>query len=156
SRDIGTIYASMSFDGQNLGDILRNEGFDIVVLNAPIYTVSGKTIDGGGDYIQRNAMVLAAMIQKLNADKVGQEELVVLGPSMGGLIARYALAYMEVNSLIHETRLFISFDAPLRGANLPISLQYLINYFAEITGDATAQKLVDQLLDAPATKQMLV
>jgi len=71
SRDIGTIYASMSFDGQNLGDILRNEGFDIVVLNAPIYTVSGKTIDGGGDYIQRNAMVLAAMIQILNADKVG-------------------------------------------------------------------------------------
>lgn len=156
SRDIAGLYASLSFGGQNLADILRAEGFDIVILNAPIYTTDGKTIDGGSDYIQRNAMVLVEMIQQLNADKVGQEQLVVLGPSMGGLIARYALAYMEDNSLDSDTRLYISFDAPHRGANIPISLQYLINYFAEQVGDATAQQVVDQLLNSPAAKEMLI
>ena len=156
SRGIGDIYASLSFGGQNLADILRDEGFDIVILNAPAYTTNGKLIDGGSDYIQRNAMVLIALIQQLNADKVGGEELVVLGPSMGGLIARYGLAYMEDNNLDTETRLFISFDAPHRGANIPISLQYLINYFAEEVGDATAQQVVDELLNSPAAKEMLV
>lgn len=156
SRDIPGLYASLSFDGQNMADILRDEGFDIVILNAPLYNTGGKDIDGGGDYIQRNAMVLIAMIQQLNADKVGDNELVVLGPSMGGLIARYALSYMEDNSLDSETRLYISFDAPHRGANIPISLQYLINYFADQVGDATAQQVIDQLLNSPAAKEMLV
>ncbi|MDN3724228.1 T9SS type A sorting domain-containing protein [Aequorivita sp. SDUM287046] len=156
SRDISGLYASLSFDGENLADILREEGFDIVILNAPLYNTGGKDIDGGGDYIQRNAMVLIAMIQQLNADKVGDNELVVLGPSMGGLIARYALSYMENNSLDSETRLYISFDAPHRGANIPISLQYLINYFADQVGDATAQQVVDELLNSPAAKEMLV
>jgi pimeloyl-ACP methyl ester carboxylesterase len=156
SRDIAGLYASLSFNGQNMADILRDEGFDIVILNAPLYNTGGKDIDGGGDYIQRNAMVLIAMIQKLNADKVGNNELVVLGRSMGGLIARYGLAYMEDNSLDSETRLYISFDSPHRGANIPISLQYLINYFAEQVGDATAQQVVDQLLNSPAAKEMLV
>ncbi|MEH6763448.1 MAG: T9SS type A sorting domain-containing protein [Aequorivita antarctica] len=156
SRDISGLYASLSFGGQNMADILRDEGFDIVILNAPLYTTGGKDIDGGGDYIQRNAMVLIAMIQKLNADKVGNEKLVVLGPSMGGLIARYALSYMETNSLDPETRLYISFDSPHRGANIPISLQYLINYFAVQVGDITAQQVVDQLLNSPASKEMLL
>lgn len=155
SRSISGLYASLSFDGQNMADILRDEGFDIVILNAPVYTTGGKDIDGGADYIQRNAMVLIALVQQLNANKVGQEPLVVLGPSMGGLIARYALAYMEANSLDHDTRLYISFDAPHRGANIPISLQYLINYFAVQVGDATAQQVVDQLLNSPAAKEML-
>lgn len=156
SRDIPGLYASLSFGGQNLADILRDEGFDIVILNAPLYNTGGKDIDGGGDYIQRNAMVLIALIQKLNNDKIGDEKLVVLGPSMGGLIARYALAYMEDNSLDSETRLYISFDAPHRGANIPISLQYLINYFAVQVGDPTAQQVVDQLLNCPAAKEMLI
>ena len=155
ARDISGLYASLSFGGQNMADILRDEGFDIVILNAPLYNTGGKDIDGGADYIQRNAMVLIAMIQKLNADKVGNEELVVLGPSMGGLIARYGLAYMEDNTLDPETRLYISFDSPHRGANIPISLQYLINYFADQVGDATAQQVVDQLLNSPAAKEML-
>lgn len=156
SRDIGALYASLSFGNQNMADILRNEGFDIVILNAPQYTTDGKTINGGADYIQRNAMVLIAMIQQLNADKTGAEELVVFGPSMGGLIARYALSYMEANSLDSETRLYISFDSPHRGANIPISFQYLINYLAEQTGDPSAQQLVEEMLNSPAAKQMLI
>lgn len=155
-RDITALYNSLTFDGQNLADILRDQGFDIVILNAPQYSTDGKDIDGGSDYIQRNAMVLAAMIDFLNAEKVGDEELVILGPSMGGLIARYALAYMEANSLPHETRLYISFDSPHRGANIPISLQYLINYLAADFDNAQAQAIIDFVLNSPAAKEMLV
>jgi len=155
-RDITGLYNSLGFDGQNLADILRDEGFDIVILNAPQYTTDGKDIDGGSDYIQRNAMVLAAMIQFINAEKVGEQELVVLGPSMGGLIARYGLAYMEANSLPHETRLYISFDSPHKGANIPISLQYLINYLAESFDEPDAQAIIEFVLNSPAAKEMLV
>ena len=156
ARDIPGLYASLSFDGQNMADILRNEGFDVVILNAPLYTTDGKNIDGGADYIQRNALVLIALIQQLNSTKVGNNELVVIGPSMGGLIARYALSYMEENSLDAETRLYISFDSPHRGANIPISLQYVINYLAEQLADPTAQQVVNDVLKSPAAKEMLV
>jgi hypothetical protein len=155
SRDIAGLYNSLSFGGQNMADILRSEGFDIVVLNAPLYTTDGKDIDGGSDYIQRNAMVLVALIDLLNSQKVGDEELVVLGASMGGLIGRYGLAYMEQNSLPAETRLYISFDSPHRGANIPISLQYLINYLAQQTSDPDAIAIVDGVLNSPAAKEML-
>ena len=155
-RGIGALYASLSYGGQNLADELRDLGFDIVVLNAPNYITDGYEIGGGGDFIQRNAMVLIALIQELNAQKQGDEELVVLGPSMGGLIARYALAYMEQEGLPHETRLYLSFDSPHRGANIPIALQYLINYFAVVGGDPMAQATVDFVLNSTAAKQMLV
>lgn len=154
-RDINGLYNSLSYGGDNMADVLRSEGYDIVILNAPIYTTGGKEIDGGSDYIQRNAMVLIELINFLNTQKVGDEELVVLGPSMGGLIARYALAYMEQNSLDPETRLYISFDSPHKGANIPISLQYLINYLAQQLGDPQATAIVDDVLNSPAAKEML-
>lgn len=155
NSNITDLYDSLNFNSQNIADILRDEGFDIVILNAPQYTTNGKDIDGGADYIQRNAMVLIELINFLNDQKVGDEELVVLGPSMGGLIARYALAYMEQNSLDAETRLFLSFDSPHRGANIPISLQYLINYLAEELGNADAQAIIATVLNSPAAKEML-
>ena len=155
-RDIGGLYNSFDFDGENLADILRVEGFDIVILNAPQYTTGGKDIDGGADYIQRNAFVLVELINLINDEKQGNQELVVFGPSMGGLIGRYALAYMEANGMDPETRLYISFDSPHRGANIPMSLQYLINYLARSVGDPDATAIVDQVLNSPAAKEMLI
>lgn len=156
SSSISDMYNSLGFAGGNLGDILRDEGFDPVLLNFPQYNTNGKDIDGGADYIQRNAMVLIELIALLNDQKVGNEELVIVGPSMGGLVARYALSYMEQNSIDHETRLYISFDSPHLGANVPISFQYLINYLAEEQGNAQAQLTVDTILNSPASKEMLI
>ena len=156
SRDIAGLYNSLEFGGENLADVLREEGFDVVILNAPVYDSGGTTIDGGADYIQRNAFVLVELIEQLNDMKEGDEELVVLGPSMGGLIAQYALSYMEQNALEHQTRLFISFDSPHRGANIPISLQYLINFLAREFGDETATAVVDGVLNSAAAKEMLI
>ncbi len=156
SKDIAALYAELDFEGTNLADILRDEGFDIVALNFPLYITDGNAIDGGADYIQRNAMVLIELINQINAEKVGSQELVVIGPSMGGLISRYALSYMEQNSLDHETRLFISFDSPHLGANIPVSFQYILNYFAKEQDNTDAQSVVDNVLNSAAAKEMLM
>lgn len=159
TRNIAMIYASLNFgnSGENLGDLVRNEGYDIVVLNFPGYTSGSRFIDGGADFIERNAMTLITLINHINSIKVGNEPNVVIGPSMGGLISRYALRYMEQNSLNHQTRLYISFDSPHLGANVPIGFQHLFNYMAYgPTGDVTIQELVDSVLRSPAAKQMLI
>ncbi|WP_353779852.1 T9SS type A sorting domain-containing protein [Winogradskyella sp. 3972H.M.0a.05] len=146
---------------ENFGEDIRDEGFDIVILNFPVYMSASDnsyTINGGVDFIQRNAYTLRNLIDIINASKVGSEENVVIGPSMGGLISRYALRDMEEDLVDHETRLFISFDSPHYGANVPIGLQYLLNFLVN-NDDApvtTLEPAVNGLLNSPAAKQMLV
>lgn len=53
--------------------------------------------DHGGDYIERNAFTLVKLIQQTNAQLQANgstEKLVIVGASAGGLVSRYALAYM--------------------------------------------------------------
>lgn len=162
SRTIPLMYDMLNFGNstQNLGDLVRDEGFDIIVLNFPTYTSASDNqtiIDGGADFIQRNAFTLVELINTINTLKVGNEANVVIGPSMGGLIARYALRYMEQNALDHDTRLYLSFDSPHLGANVPIGTQYLFNYM--VNGDpgiTAAEPLVSGLLNSAAAKQMLI
>lgn len=160
TRDIATLYSSLDYGtGQNLADYLRTEGYDIVLLNFPTYTRANTTtvVDGGVDFIQRNAFILVELINQINAQKVGNHKNVVIGPSMGGLISRYALRYMEMNNLNHDTRLYISFDSPHQGANVPIGFQHLFNYMAYgPLGITAVQPIVDGLLKSPAARQMLI
>lgn len=160
SNTIPLFYASLNYgSGQNLADYLRNLGFDIVLVNFPTYTRPSTTtvVDGGVDFIQRNAFVLVEVINQINAQKVGNQKNVVIGPSMGGLISRYALRYMEMNALNHDTRLYISFDSPHQGANVPIGFQHLFNYMAYgPLGSAAVQPIVDGLIKSPAARQMLI
>lgn len=172
SRDIPAIYSLLDFTYDNgtfsnLGDEMRTEGFDIVVLNFPVYTRAsdGVTIDGGVDFIERNAMLLVELINIINAQKVGIEENVIIGPSMGGLISRFALNYMENQNMPHDTRLWISFDSPQQGANVPIGFQSLFNRLAYgldvggLGGDqsiVSIQPIIDGMLKSPAARQMLL
>ncbi|MES2748564.1 MAG: T9SS type A sorting domain-containing protein [Bacteroidota bacterium] len=161
TRNIASIYNFLNYGtGQNLATDLRNQGYDVVILNFPTYTRPATTtvIDGGVDFIQRNAMILVALINQINGQKVGTQKNVVIGPSMGGLIARYALRYMEQNTLNHDTRLYVSFDAPHQGANVPIGMQHLFNYMAFNTTApiAAAQPIVNGMLKSPAARQMLI
>ena len=123
----------------------RANGFDFIVLN----------FGDGGTYIQANAFLLVDLIEEVNARKKGGVANVVIGASMGGLVARYALAYMEANGIPHDTSLFVSFDAPqseYAGANIPLSLQYWLSFFAEFNSTAE-EKLA--LLKTPAAEQLL-
>lgn len=169
-RTISGIYELLNFnDGgttSNLGDLVRAEGFDIVILNFPTYLRSqdAAVVDGGADFIERNAMLLVDLINIINTDKVGDEQNVVIGPSMGGLISRYALNYMENQNMTHDTRLWISFDSPHHGANVPIGFQHQFNFLAFglddfwVLGNQNVEELqpiIDGMLKSPAARQML-
>lgn len=160
TNTIPLFYAGLDYgSGQNLADYLRTQGFDIILVNFPTYTRPNTTtvVDGGVDFIQRNAFVLVEIINQINTQKVGTQKNVIIGPSMGGLISRYALRYMEMNNLNHDTRLYISFDSPHQGANVPIGFQHLFNYMAYgPLGNAALQPLVDGMIKSSAARQMLI
>ncbi|MFO7789576.1 MAG: hypothetical protein R6V32_03310, partial [Bacteroidales bacterium] len=83
-----------------MAESLRSAGYDIVILDFADL-----------DVIREQADVLQALIielkQKMQACN-NQHEFVVIGPSSGGLVARYALAEMEEDNIDHNTRLYIS------------------------------------------------
>ena len=121
--------------------------------------------DNGVDFLQKNAFALEAVIAWVNSVKIGTEKNVVLGQSMGGVVARYALADMEQSSLDHKTRLFVSHDAPQQGANIPVSVQYMFRHVTNLfnrysspygTQVIDVPFLENSILDQPATKQMLM
>ena len=170
TRDIVGLYDLLNFDDNgtpsNLGDLVRAEGYDVVILNFPTYVrdSDGATVDGGADFIERNAMLLVELIEIINTEKVGMEQNVIIGPSMGGLISRYALNFMENQNITHDTRLWISFDSPHHGANVPIGMQYLFNNLAYnldlggLGGDQSVialRPIIDGMLNSPAARQML-
>ncbi len=102
----------------NNGNIIKYKDYDIIWVDW----------NNGTDYIQKNAYVLEEVIKWVNEEKLANgstQSNVVLGASMGGLIARFALKDMEDRSTPTQTSLYISHDAPHQGANFPIGYQYL-------------------------------
>jgi hypothetical protein len=128
---------------EGLVDTLRGRGYDAVVLNFTDAT----------DYIQRNAFVVTELIGHVNSLIGTQRDLAIVGASMGGLVGRYALAYMETSGVNHNVRTFISFDSPQTGANIPLGVQYWVKFFSIESADAA---LMLAGLDTPAARQMLV
>lgn len=141
---------------EGLADELREQGYDVLILNFA---------NGSGE-LHQNAMTVIEAINYINQHKITNNELVVIGPSMGGLLARYALAYMEENNMEHYTKLFLSFDAPHQGANVCLGVQHAMRFMLNSTNVSILQflpsamdyvdKFNQRLLDAPATKQMLL
>lgn len=123
--------------------------------------------ENGVDYLQRNAYALEEVIKWVNQQKSiagSTEPNVILGQSMGGVIGRWALADMEERGMNHDTRLFISHDAPQQGANVPIAVQYMLRHIDQQFLQTLAGTVVSlftnvddifTLLDTPATKQLL-
>ncbi|MFX1266119.1 MAG: esterase/lipase family protein, partial [Promethearchaeota archaeon] len=128
---------------EDMIETLRSAGYDLIILNF---------IDAT-DYIQRNSFVLVELIQQVQLMIDPTLTLAVAGASMGGLCARYALAYMETHGLEHRVRNYISFDAPHQGANIPLGIQYWLEFFSGLS-DAAAEMLAN--LNRPAARQMLV
>lgn len=148
----------------SLNQAIEDEDYDLVFVN----------FANGTDHIQRNAYMVKKVIDSVNNNKVGSEKNVVLGMSMGGLVARYALRDMELNSEVHDTKLYISHDAPHQGANIPLAYQAMVRHLVgeEVSlpvflslFDITILDLADQfpdlqdglaLLQTPAAQQMLI
>ena len=139
--------------------MLRSLGYDVVVVNHPTHWYNGVRVDGGADYIERNALTHVQLYQRLQAlldSNNSSESLVIIGPSMGGQISRYALAYMEKHQIEHRTRLWVSVDSPHLGANIPIGVQTLLHLLYDTTGSVAAQDFIEQQLGSAAARQQLI
>jgi len=149
------------FNQQSLAeDLWSNDDFDIVPLNfkKQVFFNSGNflfptVINGGTDYIERNAMVLVTLLEKLNSCKIGNQPIKVVGFSMGGVVARYALAYMEQENIAHNVDLFVSVDSPHQGALAPKGIQDVADLVNDLTLGFADGPL--DLLETPAAKQLL-
>ncbi len=147
-----------------LNEAIEAKGYDLVFVNFRNST----------DFIQRNAFMVEAVIEWVNDNKTGNEQNVVLGMSMGGLVARYALRHMETTGRTHETKLYISHDAPHQGANVPLAYQAFVRHLVgesidiplflnlfgvndmDITDFAPDLQTGMDLLNSPAAQQMLI
>lgn len=126
-----------------LVDSLLADGYDLIIMN----------FEDGTDYVQRNSFALVDLIERVQLEQVGTEPLVVGGASMGGIVGRYALAWMEQNSIAHDTRLLLTFDTPHQAANVPLGVQEWVAFFSGYNADAG---FFLDALDAPAARQLLV
>jgi hypothetical protein len=147
----------------NLSDSIQAAGYDIVFLN----------YNDGVDDIRRNAKLFEAVIDSVNKWKAPNsatgepEPNVVMGLSMGGLVARYALRTMEVAHKDHQTWKYISVDSPHKGANVPVGVQALVRHFMRMEFSHLFWRVsvnsmipmlprMQKLLNSPAAKQMLI
>lgn len=128
-----------------LADKLRSKGYDVVIVNFP----------NGADYMVRNAYAAIEVIRWVNQHKTTNNKLVIVGPSMGGVISRFALAKMEKDGEDHQTGLWVSFDAPHQGANIAIGDQYFLDFFGRNANNAGALEGLDKI-NSPAAQQLLV
>lgn len=136
---------------------LLNYGYDLILVDW----------ENSKADLRSNAMRVVHLIDnlkcKINASDESNELFVLMGESMGGLIGRMALAYMESDDYQqstpiglpyylyngelppapgecqnsnnyknrkHNTRLFVSIDAPHQGAISPIGIQLMYKYFS--------------------------
>jgi hypothetical protein len=100
-------------------DLDNTAGYDLVFVN---YNTMRS--------IQDNALMLQRVIEWANAQKASAgstEKNVVVGVSMGGLVARYALCQMTRASFNSaDTKILITHDSPHQGANVPLGFQHFI------------------------------
>jgi len=140
---------------------LQNNGYDVVFVN---------WINGDADITQNGDVFRGFLNEVLNAPAYRDnqtEEMILVGPSMGGLITRYCLATMEKAKEEHHVKLWFSFDSPQEGAYIPTSLQLSINFLSNaidnINSRFSAFTHLDNkpanslyILNSPAAKQMLL
>ena len=120
-RSVSTLYENYIVKGRR--EILRQFGYSFVLVEW----------EDADRAIEQNAAYVVNLLEYYKCNKVGNEQFVLIGESMGSLVGRYALTYMESPSYVspndcclnlkHNVRLFISNDGPHLGANIPLSLQ---------------------------------
>ena len=128
---------------ENLLEDLRADGYDAVVLDFSEAT----------EPVQRNAFVLTRLLEMVRQETGPDVTVALVGASMGGLVCRYGLAWLEDRGQDHGVRTFLSFDSPQKGANIPLGLQYWLDFFKDESEDAG---YLLSRLDTPAARQMLL
>jgi hypothetical protein len=136
-------------DEAHLLDELTASGYDLLFIN---------WTDGAGD-IPTNALYLQQFLQD---NEVGPnspllrdnqtEEIILVGPSMGGVITRYCLTTMEQAYQEHHVKQWFSYDSPQEGANIPIGMQWSVTYLESSGNSHTGT----DKLETTAARQLLL
>jgi len=166
-----SFWGSLKFDENVRQAITLNDDLD----NIAEYDIIFLNLHNATDYIQRNAFLLERVITVVNGRKTlyngVRQQNVIIGLSMGGVIARYALKDMENTGIPHETRLFIAHDAPFKGANIPVGFQAAVQHLGPfkilgIGGQGQVFIRYDDLIpevanllqtfNSPAAKQLII
>jgi|GEM_PF-1384701 len=141
-----------NFRQADVEESFRSNGFDVIYLD----------FTNGGADIRTNARVLQDLINDVNSRKTGTFPLTIIGESMGGLVARWALTDMERNGRTHNVSHFISFDSPHLGANVPVGFQKLLEDINDVNirdlfniGQGAINEAFT-MLNSPAARQMLL
>lgn len=126
-------------------EILREQGYDFIIID----------YDDPLAPIQSNSLLFSQLIDEVNIQKKGIFKNIVAGFSMGGLVAKTALAYMEYEGLDHQTSLYISLDSPHGCAQINRDLQMLVQYGAAQNDDDQIKRLWEDVLRSDAALQMM-
>jgi len=118
---LDNIYADI--DKAGLASNLRRDGYDVVIFKP----------NDSNAYIQRNAFTLVDLIASLSESSTN--EITVLGLSLGGVTAKYALLYMRSQGMVNNVTSYISYDAPHGGAHIPLGMQAIPTFLVESTSN---------------------
>ncbi len=144
NEDGDTVFTQLK-EAPLLFDSLIGLGYDILLLD----------FKGNLNGIEQNANALINVIRWANQEKETDEELVIVGGSMGGLVARYALRKMELENCCHQTRLYGTFDTPHDGANIPLGVQdWVYNAWKNLMSKEAGRNYKDVLICKSASQML--
>lgn len=138
-------------ENSNMVSALQNDGYDLIFINFKV---------GAGDVLINAARLQQFLNEVVNSSKYRDnktEEMILVGPSMGGLITRIALKEMELAGEEHFVKSWISFDSPHSGAYIPLSVQYFLKLMSESEIDDIKEQGNQKLgaLKSMAAQQLL-
>ncbi len=122
-------YPLLNLSNTNLDSLLNNPrrtNYIIPEIDINEYDIVYVDNNNGIEDIRRNAALFTEALELANSPAYRHADAasnVVMGISMGGLVARYALRKMEMEGKDHKTWKYISMDSPHKGANVPVGLQ---------------------------------
>jgi pimeloyl-ACP methyl ester carboxylesterase len=145
---------------------LRNFGYEFHIV----------TWGNSRQDLRGNGLSVVKLIDYLKQAYGTDHQFIIIGESMGGLIARYAMCFMEgatyqdpfswpwgyATGYMHNTRELITFDTPHQGANIPLAIQFFYDDAMQGFGFLSPMSLrfvarmFNLFLDGVAAKQMLI
>ena len=142
----------------SLENSLRNSGF-LGQLTSAGFDVFIVMFKNPHIWTQNNVQTLMQALNEVQATSGHMSygnEIIVLGISSGGVIARYALQELGVrveNGGSFYPKLLVTLDSPHRGADIPISVQNLLRY--SNSKSAEAGRITNIILSS-AAGQLLI